>query len=83
MSNFLLSLTVKDPNKLMFKGEVLSITSLNNKGKFDVLPYHANFISLIKDFLIVREKNKKEITIPLKTGVIRVNNDNVNILIGV
>ncbi len=83
MSSNLLTVTIKDPKSQIFNGEVLSITSTNKKGKFDVLPLHSNFISLIKDFVIVREQNKKEITIPLQSGVLRVGGDKVNILIGV
>lgn len=83
MNTHLLTVNVKDPKSQVFQGEVLSITSTNKKGRFDILPFHSNFISLIKDFVIVREQNKKEITIPLKSGVLRVSGDKVNILIGV
>lgn len=81
--NKLLTVSVKGPKNELFTGTALSVTSINKKGKFDVLPYHANFISLIRDYVIIREQNKKEITLPLETGVMRVFEDKVNILVGI
>lgn len=81
--NKLLTVSVKGPKNELFTGTALSVTSINNKGKFDVLPYHTNFISLIRDYVIIREQNKKEITLPLQTGVMRVFEDKVNVLIGI
>ena len=37
-----------------FQGKVDSISSYNERGKFDVLAMHANFISLIYKKLIIR-----------------------------
>lgn len=82
-SNKLLSVTVKGPNKQEFEGEAVSVTSLNKVGKFDVLPYHTNFISLIHEYVIIEQKGKKKITFPLETGIMKVFEDKVNILIGV
>lgn len=78
-----LTVSVKGPKNELFSGSALSVTSVNNKGKFDVLPFHINFISLIRDYVIIREQGKKEITLPLTTGVMRVFEDKVNILIGI
>ncbi len=79
----LLTVSVKGPKNELFNGEAISITSVNKKGKFDILPFHINFISLISDYVIIREENKKEITFPLEKGVLRVYGDKVNILIGI
>ncbi len=43
--------------EVTFEGEALALTSVNDKGKFDVLPNHANFISLIKDYVIIKKKD--------------------------
>ena len=79
----LLTVTVKSTKREEFKGLARSVTSTNARGKFDILPYHASFITLIKDFVIVREENNKEITFPLTSGIVKVYEDNVHILIGV
>jgi F0F1-type ATP synthase epsilon subunit len=82
-SNYHLTVTVKGTKSELYNGPALSVTSVNKKGKFDILPFHINFISLIKDYVIIRKENKKEITFPLETGVLKANEDKVKILIGV
>ncbi|HSW47683.1 MAG TPA: hypothetical protein VLG67_01250 [Candidatus Saccharimonadales bacterium] len=79
----LLTVSVKGPNRQEFNGLATSVTSLNKKGKFDILPFHANFITLIKEYLIIRQMDKKKITFPLETGIIKVEGDKVNVVIGV
>lgn len=83
MNTKLLSVTVKGPKKEEFKGNAYSVSSLNKKGKFDVLPYHANFITVIKEYVIIQKEDKKQVTFPLESGVIKVYGDAVNILIGI
>lgn len=83
MNTNLLTVTVKGTKSELFKGNALSVTSINKRGKFDILPFHANFITLIKEYVVIREQNKKEVTFPLESGIIRVYEDKVNILIGV
>ena len=40
-------LLVKSREGILYQGEVESMTSFNEKGEFDILSRHANFISLI------------------------------------
>ncbi len=82
-STKLLSVTVKGPKKEEFNGKAYSVTSLNKMGKFDVLPFHANFITVIKEYVIIQKEDKKQLTFPLESGIIKVYGDNVNILIGI
>ena len=79
----LLTVTVKGPKNEEFNGKASAVSSVNKKGKFDVLPYHANFITLIKDYIIIRQADKKQITFPIVNGIIKVYEDKVNILIGI
>ena len=59
------TLTVKiiSPTQTIFDGEAYSISSVNSLGKFDILPYHANFITLVQKspiFLRVRKKGTED-----------------------
>jgi len=83
MNKKLLAVSIKGPSKQEFEGDALSVTSLNKAGKFDILPYHTNFISLIKEYVIVQQADKNKITFPIKSGIIKVFEDKVNILIGI
>jgi F0F1-type ATP synthase epsilon subunit len=76
-----LSLIIRDPEKLIFKGDVKTISSFNEKGPFDVLPQHENFISIIKDNIVVGlENGKKEFN--FKEGIMRVSENTVKIFVG-
>ncbi len=81
--NNLLNVSVKDPKKTSFEGQALAVTSKNQKGKFDVLPYHSNFITIIKEVLTIHLEGEKEITMPVETGIMKVEEDSVKILIGI
>lgn len=59
------------------------LTSFNDRGKFDVLPEHTNFISLIKDRVIFKEVNGMEREIPVRQAVLRVVGDDAKVFIGI
>ncbi|MGD9128891.1 MAG: hypothetical protein PVJ09_00130 [Candidatus Woesebacteria bacterium] len=56
---------------LILEEEVDAISSENEEGVFDVLPQHSNFISIIKNKLILHKNKKKFKEIKLDLGVIR------------
>lgn len=76
-------LLVRSREGKIYDGEVESITSYNEKGTFDVLESHANFISLIKNKLIIKELNGSIKEIPVDNGLMRVRDNNVEIYVGV
>lgn len=67
----------------VFDGEVVSITSFNDTGKFDVLREHTHFISIVKDRIIVRQVNGPEQQIPVGDAIMRVKDENVEVFLGV
>lgn len=74
-----LEVYIRSRKKDYFKGLASSITSINEKGEFDVLPLHANFITLIKDFIVIDKKTQAEQKIEIKTGVLSVSSNKVDI----
>ncbi len=52
-SSDLIKLNIKTSSKVYFDGKVKSVTSYNDTGIFDILALHANFISIIKDKIIL------------------------------
>jgi len=56
------TLTVKilSPTQTLYDGEAYSVSSVNSLGKFDILPYHANFITLVQKNSIILRIEKKE-----------------------
>ena len=44
-----LQVRINSPEKLLWEGEAEWVSSVNVRGPFDILPLHANFISIIHD----------------------------------
>lgn len=57
----ILQVRVLSPKKMIFLGQAESVTSTNSAGKFDILPQHANFITLIKNHPIVIISKQKQV----------------------
>ena len=75
-----LHLKISTPFQIVYEGEIQSISSINTAGKFDILPEHANFITLIDNKpVIVRsiDKEQKEFNFPL--AILYVHGNRVNI----
>ncbi len=78
-----LILTVKTRDGDVFRASVKTVTSNNDRGRFDVLSYHANFISLIKDYVEYIDMNNKKSKIPVRDAVMRVDDNNVDVFVGI
>lgn len=73
-----LTVKVRNPDVVFFDGEADAVSSTNEKGPFDILPMHENFISLIKDKIVIHlGGQKKELSV--NTGVIRAKGNNIQI----
>jgi len=77
-----LFLTIKSRDGVIYSGEVKAVTSNNDKGKFDVLSYHANFISLIRDYVEYIRNDDKKVLVPIRDAVMQVIDNIVNVYVG-
>ncbi len=68
----------KDPQ--LFRA--ISVSSENRLGKFDILPEHINFISLIFNKVIIQTPKKEKIEYQFKNGVLIVRENITRIFIG-
>jgi F0F1-type ATP synthase epsilon subunit len=71
-SDLTYKLLIRNRQDVVFEGEVNSISSVNGRGKFDVLAHHANFISLIERYVIIRQNGKPDQTIKITNGIMHV-----------
>jgi F0F1-type ATP synthase epsilon subunit len=78
-----LFVTTHDRSGVLFKGNALTVSSYNQKGKFDVLKEHANFISLIQKEIIIVKPDGTQKTVTVGNGVMRVAGNIVDIYLGV
>ncbi|MDO8638203.1 MAG: hypothetical protein Q7R43_01410 [Candidatus Daviesbacteria bacterium] len=75
-----LQVSITSPKKELFTGEASSVSSTNSVGKFDILPEHANFVTLIeKQPIIIRPPKGKQVVFNFSLAVISVNSNKVSI----
>lgn len=79
----LLAVHVGSPDHVFFDGQALSISTANEKGEFDILPAHENFISIISKKLIIIDPSNKRNELKIDTAVLHVNENKVNVFVGI
>lgn len=76
----LLQVKIISPKETLFEELVSSVSSTNSVGNFDILPQHANFITVVeKTPIIVRKPDKQVVTFNFPLAVIYAANNKVNI----
>jgi F0F1-type ATP synthase epsilon subunit len=78
-----LTVSIKNKERTLYSGKAGSLTSLNDRGEFDILPMHANFISLIKSYILLNKGTKDEQKFIISKGVLKVKEDKVEVLLGI
>lgn len=78
-----LNVEVRSRQGLIFSGDLKAISAFNTVGPFDILPGHANFVSMIVNKLILHGDPGKTDEINVDNGVIVVEENNVKIFLGV
>lgn len=59
--DLVLKVKITSPKEIIFQDDAFSVSSKNSKGVFDILPLHANFITIIENEPIVVRKANKEV----------------------
>lgn len=81
--NNTISISIRNKQGSLFDAVVKAVSSYNDKGIFDILPEHENFISLIKEKIIIHKNNKEKQEIKIDSGVLRVYKNKVEIYVGI
>jgi len=66
-----------------YEGKAEAVSSENKLGKFDILPRHSNFITLIFNELTLHLSKERKIVYHFKRGVLEVIENKVNIFLGI
>lgn len=77
--NPLLQVKISTPTEIVFEGEAESVSSTNSQGNFDILPFHANFVTLVQKEPIRVKSGGREKQFSFKNAVIHTNKSIVNI----
>lgn len=81
--NQLLQVTLRSKEKMLYEGVANSVSSENEEGTFDVLPQHANFISLIHNYIIIDRGLSTEQTFQMEKGVLYVVSNKIDVYVGI
>ena len=78
-----LHVNIKDRGTIFFDGEADAVSTYNEFGLFDVLPMHENFISLIKNKVIIRRDGKIQKEMKIESGLLKSIGNKVNIYLDI
>lgn len=78
-----LNIMVRDRGGILYQGEAEAVSSCNDKGPFDILLMHANFICLIRESVTVHISDTEEKTIPVQSGIVKVKKNIIEIYLGI
>ena len=80
MSNQILHVRIISPQELILETEAEAVSSKNIRGDFDILPEHANFITVVENYpILIRVPKQKPIILKFNLAIIMVTENNVNI----
>ena len=80
MAEQTLRVRILSPQQLILDTQAFAVSSKNLKGAFDILPAHANFITLIENSsIVVRIKGQKPLVFKFPLAIIFAASNQVNI----
>jgi len=56
-----LKVRISSPAKVIWEGDAFSVSSKNSQGKFDVLPHHANFLTIVENQPLKISNKKRQV----------------------
>lgn len=74
-----LKVKVFSPFRTYFQGEAKSVSAVNKVGPFDVLPHHANFLSLLTSGTVSVDTGFEMYRFPIGRGIIKVTANTVTV----
>jgi F0F1-type ATP synthase epsilon subunit len=80
MTNLTLNVRIISPKEDLFNGTALSVSSENSSGKFDILPQHANFITLIQNApIVIKTGEGKDLNFNFPLAIVHTSENQVRI----
>jgi F0F1-type ATP synthase epsilon subunit len=78
-----LYVTVRNSDTTLYEGYAIAVSSFNNVGIFSLLPWHSNFITLIKKKIIVYKTKDDKYEKDIDSAILQVQNNKVDIFLGI
>ncbi len=81
MKNDALKVKIISPTEILWEGAAEAVSSENTEGPFDILPEHANFITLIKNKPIIVHRADGRREFKYERAVIQVHENRISIYV--
>ena len=78
-----LEVTIEDTGTVLYEGPAYAVSSTNERGPFDILPYHNNFIALVQKYITIHKTKDEKIDLQIESGVLRQHQNKVQVFVGV
>lgn len=78
-----LQVMIRNFGGVVFEGDAFAVSSTNDRGPFDILEEHANFISLIKEKLVIHHHGGKNTEYSIESGILYCTTSQVQIYLGI
>lgn len=72
-----LTVIARAPFEIHFEGDAVALSATNKVGRFDILPGHADFFSILSPGEIVIDTEEESKSFPISNGIITVRDNNV------
>lgn len=79
----IMQVEVRNPDKVLYSGPAVAISSKNAVGPLDILPEHENFISLLTDKITIWTDKRQKQDIPNTNAIAKNKLNKVSIFLGV
>ena len=76
-----LQVMIRAREGIKYEGEAVSISSINSKGTFDILPSHANFICAIEKKIWIHTVQGQRQEFNIGNGVLHVHENQVAVFL--
>lgn len=83
MSDLQIKVSLRQSKGVIFQGKVTAVSAVNQVGAFDILASHANFVTTIKDRVILTHSHGYRREFKLKTGILAVRDNQVQVFFGI
>lgn len=70
---------ISSPYETYFEGEALAVSAVNETGPLDILPNHANLLSILIPGNVLVHLEDRKVIVPLKRGIMKVSTNKVQI----
>ena len=82
-TNEKLKVIARAPFNVYYEGDAEAVTATNRVGKFDILPEHADFFSILSPGEIIIETSKDPVVFNVSNGIVTVRDNEVMLFVNI